>query len=101
MFSGGDYHEVARWLWNFLTSHAKRENPRVEVLLDAEGDREGKTYGARLEFDGRVTPTVEFDFKEVADNRGRLVWCRDLAERTRRLAAELIATRPPSDLARR
>ena len=24
MFSGGTYPEVARWLWNFLTAHAKR-----------------------------------------------------------------------------
>lgn len=100
MFSGGDYDEVARWLWNFLTSHAKREDPRVEVLLDAEREREGRSYGARLAFDGRVTPVVEFDFKEVADNRGSLAWCRDLAERTRRLARDLIVDRSVSDVAR-
>ena len=35
MFSGGDYDEVARWLSNFVTSHAKRENPRVEAVVEA------------------------------------------------------------------
>ena len=49
MFSGGTYHEVERWLWNFLTSHAKRVNPRVEVALEAGDARAGQSYGARLE----------------------------------------------------
>ena len=35
MFSGGDYEEVARWLANFVTSHAKRESPRVEAIVEA------------------------------------------------------------------
>ena len=48
MFSGGDYEEVGRWLWNFVISHAKRENPRVEAIVDAEGPREGRSYGIRL-----------------------------------------------------
>ena len=37
MFSGGDYDEVARWLENFVNSHAKREDPRAECVLDAHG----------------------------------------------------------------
>ena len=41
MFSGGDYDEVARWLGNFVRSHAKRENLRVEAVVEAEGAREG------------------------------------------------------------
>ena len=86
MFSGGDYHEVARWLWNFLTSHAKREHPRIEVTLDSKGEREGTSYAATLRLDGRATPPMEFDFRDVADHRGDLVWCRALAERTRALA---------------
>ncbi len=92
MFSGGSYEEVARWLHNFLTSHAKRENPRVEVMLEAGDEREGKSYGARLEFAYRVTPLQEFDFREVAENRGSLVWCQDLAGRTRALTRDLVAT---------
>ena len=28
-FAGGSYEEGARWLWNFLTSHAKRETSRI------------------------------------------------------------------------
>jgi len=35
VFSGGTYPEVARWLWNFLTAHAKRVDPRFEVILDS------------------------------------------------------------------
>jgi len=35
-FRVGTYHEVKRWLWNFLTSHAKRTDPRVEVVLEEE-----------------------------------------------------------------
>jgi hypothetical protein len=88
MFSGGDYDEVARWLWNFLTSHAKREDPRIEVTVDAERDREGQSYAATMALGGRVTAPVEFAFREVADNRGSLAWCRTLAERTRALARQ-------------
>jgi hypothetical protein len=85
-FSGGDYDEVGRWLRNFLTSHAKREDPRIEVALDRGDEREGHSYGVRLELDGRATPMMELDYKEVAANRGSLAWCRTVAERTRALA---------------
>ena len=97
MFSGGTYDEVGRWLWNFLTAHAKRVDPRVEVVLDAADEREGKSYGARLRFGGRLTAVVEFDFREVADNRGSLAWCAALAERTKGLARELLADRGVAD----
>ena len=43
MFSGGEYDEVARWLRNFVASHAKRENLRVEPEVDTEGPREGQS----------------------------------------------------------
>ena len=89
MFSGGSYEEVARWLWNFLTAHAKRQNPRCEVRLDAGDDREGKTYGAQIVLGERVSPTVELGYREVADNRGALAWCTSLAERARALAGDL------------
>ena len=91
MFSGGTYDEVARWLWNFLTSHAKRVDPRIEVVLDADEKREGKSYGVRLRFGRRLGPALEVNFREVADNRGNLAWCTTLAERTRSLARELVA----------
>ncbi len=91
MFSGGTYHEVERWLWNFLTSHAKRVNPRIEVTLEAGDGRAGQSYGARLRLGVRVSAVVEFDFSEVAANRGSLAWCAALAERTQRLARELAA----------
>ncbi len=94
MFSGGDYEEVARWLGNFVVSHAKHENLSVEAVLDAEGLREGKSYGVRLRLGERLLPPpgqppLELSYREVADNRGSLAWCSALAARIRALAREL------------
>ncbi len=97
-FAGGSYHEVQRWLWNFLTSHAKRVDPHIEVLLDAGDEREGKSYGARLRLGERLSAVIEFDFREVADRRGQLGWCRELSERTRRIAGDLVGAAPASGL---
>jgi hypothetical protein len=91
VFSGGTYPEVSRWLWNFLTAHAKRVDPRFEVELQADDEREGKSYGARLSFQRHLGPMMEFEFREVADQRGSLAWCSALAERTRAAARDLIA----------
>ena len=92
MFSGGTYGEVARWLHNVLTAHAKREDVHVEVELDVGDEREGKSYGARLRLGARRTPLVEFDFQDVAQNRGSLAWCAAIAERTRATVRDLVAT---------
>lgn len=94
MFSGGDYEEVARWLRNFVTSHAKRENLRAEAVVEAQGRREGENYGVRLRLGEALRPPVgeapiELDYAEVARNRGSLAWCAALAERVRALAREL------------
>ena len=94
MFSGGSYDDVARWLKNFLTSHAKREDPRIEVLLDPGDEREGRSYGARLKFGEHVGPLVEFDFQDVATNRGNYAWCVALAQRTRESAREHLLAAP-------
>lgn len=91
MFSGGTYDEVARWLWNVLTSHAKREDPRAEVLLDSGDEREGKSYAARVRLGHQVGPVMEFDFGEVSARRGSLDWCRALAERARAQVRDLRA----------
>jgi len=91
MFSGGSYHEVARWLQNFLTSHAKRENVHAEVELEAGDAREGVSYGARLRLGERTTPPIEFDYAEVARDRGSLVWCATLAARIRAVVRDLTA----------
>ena len=96
MFSGGDYEEVARWLANFVTSHAKRESPRVEAIVEAEGARENRSYGVRLRLGARVSPPpgappLELDFADVSLHRGDLVWCDALARRVRDLARRLIA----------
>ena len=96
MFSGGDYEEVARWLRNFVASHAKRENLRVEAVLESEGPREGQSYGVRLrlglaERPAPPAPALELGYPEVSQNRGSLAWCRELAGRIRALARELSA----------
>jgi hypothetical protein len=90
VFSGGTYHEVARWLLNFLTAHAKRVDPRVEVAFEDDEHREGKSYGARLRFGHHLGAPFELAFREVADNRGSLAWCSWLAERTRSMARTVI-----------
>ena len=61
MFSGGTY--------NFLTSHAKRENLKAEVELDVGDEREGKRYGARIRLAENVSDVIEFDYQTVADHR--------------------------------
>jgi hypothetical protein len=91
MFSGGDYEEVGRWLWNFVEAHAKRENLRAEALVDAAGPRQGQSYGVRLRVDARVLPPpdqapVEMTFADVAAGRGQLAWCNALAGRVRTIA---------------
>lgn len=94
MFSGGEYEEVTRWLRNFVVAHAKRENLRVEAMVEADGPREGQSYGVRLRL-GRglrpapPAPALELGFAEVAQNRGSLAWCSGLADRIRALAREL------------
>jgi hypothetical protein len=94
MFSGGDYEEVGRWLRNFVVSHAKRENPRAEAIVEAEGAREGKSYGVRVALGGRRAPPpdrppLELSFDEVARERGSLTWCESWAERIRGLTRDL------------
>jgi hypothetical protein len=89
VFSGGTYDEVARWLQNFLAAHAKRENVRAEVVLEAGEKREGKSYAARVRLDQRLSPPIEFEFAEVARNRGSLEWCARLAARVREVVRDL------------
>jgi hypothetical protein len=89
MFSGGDYHEVARWLENFVSSHAKREDPRAEAMLDAEGPREEVSYGVRVRFGERLSSEIELTYADVAAHRGSLAWNQELAERVRGLAREV------------
>ena len=89
MFSGGTYDDVARWLWNFLTAHSKRENVRAEVELAAGEEREGTSYAARVRLGGRLTAPIEFEFADVARNRGTLEWCARLAGRVREVVRDL------------
>ena len=95
MFSGGDYHEVARWLENFVNSHAKREDPRAEVVLDTEGPREGTSYGMSVRLGERPSSEIELTFADVARSRGSLAWCQQLADRVRGLVREITAAERP------
>ena len=88
MFSGGDYHEVARWLANFATSHAKREDLRAECVLDTDGPREGTSYGLRLRVADCLSSEIVLPFADVAGGRGGMAWCQSLADRVRGLAGE-------------
>jgi hypothetical protein len=92
VFSGGSYEEVARWLRNFATSHAKREDPRVEVELDDSREREGHSYGLRLRLDARDSALQELSYPEVAQNRGSLAWCTAEAAHIRQVARGLLST---------
>ncbi len=92
-----DYHETGVWLEGFVRSHAKRESPRVEALVETAGAREGRAYGVRLRLGERVTPApgsppIELDFREVAEGRPRFAWCAALGERVRAAARELLVT---------
>jgi hypothetical protein len=97
MFSGGSYDEVARWLRVFFTSHAKREHPRLEVVLDEDDASRGRAYRARLRFGERVSEPIDLDYQDVADHRGALAWCAALAARTRALARSLTSAGSPAD----
>ena len=94
MFSGGDYEEVRRWLTNFVLSHARREALGTEAVVEAEGPREGTSYGVRLRLGDRVAPppgaaALEVAFEEARDQRGSMAWCQALAGRVRALARDL------------
>ena len=91
MFSGGDYAEVERWLRLFVSSHAKRVNPRIEAVVETGDEQEGKSYGVRLRLGDRLTPVVEIGYPEVAANRGSLAWGRALADRVQGMARELMS----------
>lgn len=97
MFSGGTYDEVARWLRMFLTSHAKREHPRVEVVLDEDDTLHGRAYRAQLRVGPRTSEPLELEYRDVADHRGALDWCAALASRTRALARGLLETGSTTD----
>jgi hypothetical protein len=101
VFSGGAYDEVARWLKMFLNSHAKREHPRIEAVLDDDEAREGISYAARLVLGERTTPVMEFAYTTVAAHRGELAWCMDLARRVRREARILLAGSASGNVATR
>ncbi|MFQ5946536.1 MAG: hypothetical protein ACE5NC_09870, partial [Anaerolineae bacterium] len=98
---GGSYEEVASWLLNFVNSHAKRESPRVEGVVETPEEREGKSYGVRVRLGDRLFPPVdqppeEFPYLGVSEGRTRFAWCDDLARRVRGWARALLAAESDS-----
>lgn len=96
------YGEVGRWLHGFAVSHAKRESPRIEAVVEMEEEREGKSYGLRLALGAltlppRDAPPIEFSYEEVREGRARFAWCEALARRLRAEARRLLdqETREP------
>ena len=95
MFAGGSYEEVGRWLLGFVNSHAKRESPRLEGIVEAGDERAGKTFGVRLRLGEDYEPpldqpAIEFPFDEVAAGKGTLTWCQAWAQRVRGWARRLL-----------
>jgi hypothetical protein len=91
------YLETGTWLAGFVRSHAKREDSRIEVILEADGPREGRSYGVRLSFGTRTeppagAPPIEFEFREVAEGRTRFAWCAALGERVQAVARTLLGS---------
>ena len=96
MFGGGSYEEVARWLLIFLNSHAKRESPRIEAIVEAGDDRAGRTFGVRLRLDEWYyppldQPVIEFSFQGVSAGKGSFSWCESAGKRVRGWAREILA----------
>ena len=91
MFSGGTYDDVGRWLSNFLTAHAKRENVHAEVELEAGDGQEETSYAARVRLGPGASAPIELEFADVARNRGSLEWCATLAARVREVVRDLDA----------
>ena len=96
-----DYLETAAWLTGFVRSHAKREDSRIEVLLEADGPREGRSYGLRLALGIQTEPPagslpIELEFHEVAEGRPRFAWCAALGERVQTAARSLLARERPA-----
>jgi hypothetical protein len=95
VFAGGSYEEVGRWLLGFLNSHAKRESPRAEGILEAGRERTGRSFGVRLRLGDRYQPPldrapVELSFPEVSEGKGSFGWCESRAERVRAWTRELL-----------
>ena len=66
-----------------LTSHAKRVDPRMEVVMEADGERRGpRATACALRLGERPRPPagapLELDFATCADNAADLAWCRAL-----------------------
>lgn len=96
-----NYLETAAWLTGFVRSHAKRQDTRIEVRLEADRPREGRSYGLRLALGSRSeppasSPPIEFEFREVAEGRTRFAWCAALGERVQTVARALLGGGPPA-----
>lgn len=67
----------------FVNSHAKREDPRVDALLEERAGDDGGAYAVRLRLGQQASEPMTFGYREVADGKGQLAWCAELARRVR------------------
>jgi hypothetical protein len=91
-----DYLEIGRWLRNFVASHVKREDARIEVELLPDEGKQGRTYGVRLVLEGAShpgpgEPPIELAYSEVTQGRTRFAWCEALSRRVREAGHRLTA----------
>jgi hypothetical protein len=96
VFAGGSYEEVGRWLLVFINSHAKRESPRCQAIVEAGDERAGETFGLRLALGGSYhppldQPAVELSYDEASAGKGSFPWCESLGKRVRGWAREMLA----------
>jgi|GEM_PF-836032 len=89
-----DEAEVGRWLRNFATSHAKREDSRIEAEVRAVQGPESRTYELSLVLGAQGGAPVSVrlgavSYVEVAEGRTRLDWCATQARRIRQAARDL------------
>ena len=101
MFAGGSYEEVGRWLLGFVNSHAKRESPRIEGIVEAGDQRAGKAFGVRLRLGEKYEPppeqpAIELLFEEVSSGKGSLAWCQSEGARMRGWARQLLEAEAPT-----
>jgi hypothetical protein len=91
--AAGERDDLARWLANFATAHAKREDPRVEVELGTP-EPGHDVFHLRLRLGALREPAppaapLPLPRDEVERGHGRLDWCQALAARLREAARRL------------
>lgn len=84
--------ELVRWLAGFANSHAKRESPRIEAVVEqGEGRLTLRLALGTVRRPAPPLPPIELATAVVATGRTRFDWCQALAGRIRTEARALLA----------